>query len=116
MKLLQIVPRDGTRLYGAVVRKEADIRRSGRGTFSRAGAKRANAARWKHVRYKGSISLKPALSDVVSVEIKSPDKGDESRMLSAFLGWLDRHFGDHIRSVSIQYQEREAPKRAPKKR
>ena len=116
MKLLQIVPRDGTRLYGAMVRKEADIRKSGRGTFSRAGAKKRNAARWKHLRYKGSISLEPALSDVVSVEIKSPEKGDESRLLSAFLGWLDRHFGDHVRAVSIQYQERETPRRATKKR
>jgi hypothetical protein len=108
MKLLQIVPRDGTRLYGAMVRKEADIRKSGRGTFSRAGARRRNAARWKHIRYKGSISLEPGLSDVVTVEIKSTDKGDESRLLSAFLGWLDRHFGEHVQSVNIQYQEASA--------
>ncbi|MGO9700472.1 MAG: hypothetical protein ACLPX7_14565 [Xanthobacteraceae bacterium] len=104
MKLLQIVPRDGTRLYGAMVKKQAEIRKSGRGTFSRAGAKRRNAARWTHVRYKGSINLEPGLSEAVEVAIKSPEPGDEARLLSSFLGWLDRHFGENLSSVNIQYQ------------
>jgi len=59
MKLLQIVPRDDTRLYGAMIRKQAEIRRSGRGTFSGARARKRNAARWTHARYKGSINLQP---------------------------------------------------------
>jgi hypothetical protein len=103
MKLLQIVPRDGTRLYGAMIKKQADIRRGGRGTFSRAGARKRNAARWTHVRYKGSINLEAGLSEAVEVAIKSPDRGDEARLLSSFLGWLDRHFGEHLSSVNIQY-------------
>jgi hypothetical protein len=41
----------------------------------------------------------------VNVEIKSPDRGDEARLLSSFLGWLDRHFGDRLSSVNIQYQQ-----------
>jgi hypothetical protein len=105
MKLLQIVPRDGTRLYGAMIKKQAEIRRAGRGTFSRAGARKRNAARWIHVRYKGSINLEPGLSEAVEVAIKSPEDGDEARLLSAFLGWLDRHFGEHLSSVNIQYQQ-----------
>jgi hypothetical protein len=104
MKVLQIVPRDGTRLYGAMIRKQAEIRRGGRGTFSRAGARKRNAARWTHVRYKGSIKLEPGLADAVKVEIKSPERGDETRLLSSFLGWLDRHFGEQVSSVNIQYQ------------
>jgi len=104
MKMLQIAPHDGTHLYGAMIRKQAEIRRTGRGTFSRAGAKRAKAARWTHVRYRGSIELKPGEADVVSARIKSPDRGDEARLLSSFLGWLDRHFGKELSSVNIQYQ------------
>jgi hypothetical protein len=104
MKVVQIMPRDGTRLYGAIVKKQADIRKSGRGTFARVGARRRNAARWSHVRYKGSINLEAGMSDAVNVEIRSPEKGDEARLLSSFLGWLDRHFGDHVASVNIQYQ------------
>jgi len=105
MKLLQIVPRGGTRLYGAMIKKQAEIRRGGRGTFSRAGARKRNAARWTHVRYKGSINLEPGLSEAVEVAIKSPERGDEARLLSSFLGWLDRHFGDRLSSVNIQYQQ-----------
>src|SRR3954453_16937007 len=106
MKVLQIVPRDGTRLYGAMVKKQAEIRKSGRGTFSRVGARKANAARWGHVRYRGSLHLKAGLADAVNVEIKSPEPGDEARLLSSFLGWVDRHFGDQVSSVNIQYQPR----------
>ncbi|MPZ56917.1 MAG: hypothetical protein GEU91_10575 [Rhizobiales bacterium] len=104
MKHLQIVPRDGQRLYGAMISKEAEIRRNGRGTFSRVGRKQRNKTRWKHAKYAGRVELESASSDLISVEIKSPDKGDESRLLSAFLGWLDRHFGDRVGSVNIQYQ------------
>jgi len=104
MKVLQIVPRNRTRLYGAMIKKQAEIRRSGRGTFSRAGSGTRNGARWTHVRYKGSIDLKPGAADVLNARIKSSDHGDEARLLSSFLGWLDRHFGEQISSVNIQYQ------------
>ena len=67
MKLLQIVPREGARLYGAMVKKQAEIRKSGRGTFSRAGAARRKRAKWTHVRYKGTIDLERGLSEAVEV-------------------------------------------------
>jgi hypothetical protein len=105
MKVLQIVPRDGTRLYGAMIKKLADIRRGGRGTFSRAGP------RWTHVRYRGSIVLKPGAADVLNARIRSPDHGDEARLLSSFLGWLDRHFGEQLSSVKIEYQHSGAGRR-----
>jgi hypothetical protein len=108
MKLLQVTPRSGKRLYGAMVRKQAEIRRGGRGTFSRVGPRRRNSVRWSHVRYKGSIRLKPGEADAVDVEIRSPDDGDEGRLLSSFLGWLDRHFGDQMSSVNIQYRQEPA--------
>ena len=105
MKLLQIVPRDGTRLYGAMIKKQAEIRRSGRGTFLRAGTRKRKAARWTHVRYKGSINLELGPSQAVEAVIKSRDRGDEARLLSSFLGWLDRHFGERLSSVNIEYRK-----------
>jgi hypothetical protein len=105
MKRLQIVPRDGSGFFGAVIKKQADIRKLGRGTFMRAsGGKRA--ARWTHLRYKGSLRLKPGADNAVEVEIKSPERGDEARLLSSFLGWMDRHFGDRLASVNIEYRRR----------
>lgn len=104
MKTLQIEPRSGTSLYGAMIRKQAEIRKAGRGTFTRSGAKKSAAAKWTHVRYKGSIDLRRGEADAVSAKIKSPDRGDEARLLSSFLGWIDRHFGKQISAVNIQYQ------------
>ena len=105
MKLLQIVPSGRTRLYSAVIKKQAEIRRSGRGTFSRALAQKRDTVRWTHVRYKGSINLQPGSSEGVEAVIRSPDRGDEARLLSSFIGWLDRHFGEHLASVNIEYRQ-----------
>ena len=102
MKLLQIVPRDGRRFFDAIVQKQADIRKNGRGTFSRTGPKRRNAARWVHAKFKGSVDLK-RVSDLVTAKVKSRVKADESKLVTAFLGWVDRHFGDKLASVTIQY-------------
>jgi hypothetical protein len=105
MKMLEILPSDRTRLYSAMIKKQAEIRRRGRGTFSRASAGKRNATRWTHLRYKGSINLAPGPSEAVAAVIRSPDRGDESRLLSSFLGWLDRHFGEHLAAVNIKYRQ-----------
>ena len=65
MKRLQILPRKQKDLYGAMIKRQDEIRRSGRGTFSRVGPKRARAAKWKHARYKGAIGLKRDASEVL---------------------------------------------------
>jgi hypothetical protein len=104
MKLLHITPRSGVRLFGAMVGKQAEIRRAGRGTFSRAKGRKRDAARWTHVRYKGSISLKRRPAEEVEASIRSSDRGDEARLLSSFLGWLDRHFGDDLSTIKIEYR------------
>jgi hypothetical protein len=105
MKTLEIFPSDRTRLFPAMIKKQAEIRRSGRGTFLRASAGKRNAARWTHIRYKGSINLEPGPSQGVEAVIRSPDRGDEARLLSSFLGWLDRHFGEHLSAVNIRYRQ-----------
>jgi hypothetical protein len=103
MKVLQIVPRDGRRFYDSVVRKQDDIHRNGRGTFSRKGPKRRNAAHWVHAKFTGSVDL-ARTENVVTAKIKSRNKTDESKLCTAFLGWVDRHFGDDLASVTIQYR------------
>jgi hypothetical protein len=105
VKLLHITPRSGTRLYGAMLSKQAEIRRAGRGTFSRAKGRKRDAAKWTHVRYKGSISLRYRPPDKVEAVIRSSDRGDEARLLSSFLGWLDRHFGENLSVIKIDYRQ-----------
>jgi hypothetical protein len=105
MKLLRITSRDDTHLYGAMIRKQAEIRRTGRGTFLRARARKRNATKWTHVRYKGSVQLEPGPSKAVEAVIRSSDRGDEARLLSSFLGWLDRHFGERLSTIGIEYRK-----------
>ena len=102
MKIVQIVPRGKVRLFGAIVKKEADIRKNDRGTFYRAGRGTQHAAKWNHKRYKGSVSLRHGDDETVTAQVRSPDQ--EWQMLSAFLGWLNRHFGDRVTAVTIQYR------------
>ena len=113
MKPLRVISRDGTHLYGAMNRKQAEIRRNGRGTFMRAKARKRNAAKWTHVRYKGSISFEPSSPEAVEVTIQSPDRGDEARLLSSFLGWLDRHFGKQLSTIKIDYRQAAASRGHP---
>jgi hypothetical protein len=109
MKMLQIEPRGGTHLYGAMIQEAGrDPARRTRDLLPCRGAQTRRRARWTHVRYKGSVALEPGASDAVNVEIKSPERGDEARLLSSFLGWLDRHFSDQLSSVSILYAQRSA--------
>ena len=56
MKVVEIVPRERTRLYGMLVAKEAAIRKGGRGTYVRVGRKTKYATRWKHRNYRGSAA------------------------------------------------------------
>jgi hypothetical protein len=104
MKLVQIVPREKNRLYGAMVKKEADIRRRGLGTFHRAGGKKRDEAKWRHAKHRGWIKLRRGLSEVVTAEMQTTAPDQEWQLLSAFLGWVDRHFGDQLLAVNIQYR------------
>jgi len=103
MKIVQVVPRQKARLYDNLIKREAAIRENGRGTFFRVGPKRQKSAKWQHRRYKGSVTLERALADGVSAKIRSASDGDW-QMLSAFLGFVDRHCGDQVSAITIEYR------------
>ena len=77
MKLLQIVPRDGRRFYDAIVRKQDDIRKNGRGTFSRRGRKRTQRGPLGAREIHGSVDLE-RVANLVTAKVKSRGKVDES--------------------------------------
>jgi hypothetical protein len=70
MKVVEIVPRERTRLYGMLVAKEAAIRKGGRGTYVRVGRKTQDSTRWKHRNYRGSVQLKRGASEVVTAKVR----------------------------------------------
>jgi|SRR5690348_1482823 len=103
---MQIIPKRGYRLYGTIVKKEVDLQKRGRGTFFRSGSKTKNAAKWSHKNYKGWIWIERGLGEVVIAELRSrATPQDEWQLLHSFLGFLDRHFGNKIESINIQYSK-----------
>ena len=104
MKIVEIVPRERTRLYGTLVAKEAAIRKGGRGTYVRVGRKQQGAAQWKHRNYKGSVHLRRGPSEVVTAKVRATTAEDERKLLSSFLGFVDRHSGDQVASITIRYE------------
>jgi hypothetical protein len=104
MRLIQIIPRKGFRLYGAIVKKEVDLFKKGKGTFFRSSAKVKDAAKWSHKSYNGWIWIGRSLGEVVVAELQSKAASqDEWQLFHAFLGFLDRHFADKIEAINVQY-------------
>jgi hypothetical protein len=103
MKIVEITPRKKSPLYGGLVKREAAIRKNGRGTFSRKGPARAGAATWSHKRFKGSVRLTHEGTELVRAKIRSRTPEDEGSLLKAFLGFVDRHFGDEVATITIHY-------------
>lgn len=104
MKLVEITPRQKTRLYAALTKKEADIRSRGRGTFFRVGRKAQAKAEWKHKKFKGSIQLTRGEAETVTARVRSSKLEEERQLLSSFLGFVDRHCGEGVSSIRIEYR------------
>ena len=104
MKTVEIAPRKKLPLYGNLIKREAEIRRNGRGTFSRKGPRRAGTTTWGHKRFKGTVSLKRGDAELVSARIRSATPEDEGSLLKAFLGFVDRHCGNQVATITIHYQ------------
>ena len=104
MKLVEIVPRERARLYGTLVAREAAIRKKGRGTYMRVGRKTSDAARWRHKMYRGTVQLKRGPSEVVTARIRATTPEEERRLLSSFLGFVDRHSDDQVATITIRYE------------
>jgi hypothetical protein len=104
MKLVEITPRHRTRLYTALVNKEAEIRGRGRGTFFRVGRKARAKAEWKHKKFHGSVRLARGESDSVTARVRSSKLEEERQLLSSFLGFVDRHCGEDVSTIMIEYR------------
>jgi hypothetical protein len=104
MKVIEIVPRHRAHLYGTLVAKEASIRKGGRGTYVRVGRKLSNSTRWKHKMYGGSVQLKRDPSETINAKIRAATPENERKLLSSFLGFVDRHSKDQVATITIHYR------------
>lgn len=100
MKVLLVTPRadSDVKLAPELARTERRLR--GRGTTF----VRAAAGRWKHVNYTGQVRFAPAPGGILVVELRTRRQEHEWQLLQSFIGYLDRHLGEHIESVTISYR------------
>ncbi len=100
MKILQVVPRAGTRAKLKTSLKSTERHLRGPHTTFQ----RVREGRWKHVKYPGWISWDDSPGGLLVAEIQTKVRDHEWQMLQAFVGYLDRHLGDEIDSISIYYR------------
>ena len=104
MKIVEITPRPRARLFGTLIDKEAAIRKNGRGTYERVGRKSARAARWRHIKYGGSVQLQREESENITAKIRAAAPETERQLLASFLGFVDRHSQDKVATITIHYR------------
>lgn len=99
MKIVQVAPKSGidSKLKTLLKNKVSELR--GRPTAFH----RDRRGRWKHVKYPGWINLEETKGGLLIAEIRTKVEGTEWQLLRAFIGYLDRHLGKNIESISIYY-------------
>ena len=100
MKILQVVPNAGNKssLKALLKNKERELRGKGT-TFTR---KREGT--WVHERFAGRIHWEEARGGLLIAEIQTKEDGAGWQLLTAFIGYLDRHLSDQIASITITYR------------
>src|SRR6516162_9144702 len=65
---------------------------------------REKDGRWKHVKYPGWIQWDDAPGGLLIAEIRTKVQDHEWQIMEAFIGYLDRHLGEQIDSISVYYR------------
>lgn len=100
MKTVQVVPKSGIHEKLKTLLKDTERHLRGPHTTF----KRVREGRWKHVKYPGWIQWDQASEGLLVAEIQTKVKDHEWQMLPAFIGYLDRHLGEQIDSISVYYR------------
>jgi hypothetical protein len=100
MKILQVVPRPDTPSKLKSLLKKQEIKLRGTATTFY----RQKEGRWKHVKYSGWINWDEAPGGILVAEIQSKVEGTDWQLLQSFVGYLERHLGKHIESITIYFR------------
>ena len=100
MKIVQVIPKAGLNAKLKALLKATERQLRGPHTTF----EREKEGRWKHVRYPGWIQWDDTAGGLLVAEVRTRVRDHEWQILEAFIGYLDRHLGDHIESISIHYR------------
>jgi hypothetical protein len=66
--------------------------------------KRSRNLRAGRAQFKGTLDLNRGDSDAVTAKVRAATPEDERKLLSSFLGFVDRHAGDQVTTITIHYR------------
>lgn len=100
MKLIQVNPKmdNEQSVYSALNAKERSLRHKVT-SFSKAGKNK-----WKHIKFHGRVTITNAPENILFAKVQSKSPADEAKLFEAFIGYLTRHCGSLIYSLTIYYQ------------
>ena len=100
MKVVCVIPRsDSKESLKSLLKKKERALRGTSTAFSR-----SREGRWVHVKYPGWINWDEGMGGILLAEIHTKIEGTEWQLLQAFVGYLDRHLGDNIDSITVTYR------------
>jgi len=101
MKVIQIVPLADDKPTLKTILKNTERELRGRGTTF----KRQREGRWVHIKYPGWINWDLAKGGIIVAEVRSKIPKSEWQLLQAFIGYVDRHIGQYVKSINIIYRQ-----------
>ena len=99
MKLIQANPKsDNERtIISTLNSKEKLIRDKGTSFYKEKG-------KWKHVKFNGWVTITEAPNNILFAKIQSKIPAQEAKIFEAFVGYITRHCGHLIDSLTIYYR------------
>lgn len=99
MKLLSVVPVQlGRPNLGTLLDETERGLRGSSTTFIR-----RKKRHWVHAKYPGWITWDVSKGSLLTAQVRSKKLDSEWQLLQAFIGYLNRHLGEHIDSITILY-------------
>ncbi|MGQ0658951.1 MAG: hypothetical protein ACT4NU_12835 [Chromatiales bacterium] len=101
MKIIQVIPVANDKPTLTTLLKETERKLRGKGTT----LLREKEGRWVHTKYPGWINWDLGKGGVLMAEIQSKKQNAEWQLLQSFIGYIDRHLGDHVQAIIITYMD-----------
>jgi hypothetical protein len=100
MKLIQANPKSDNKqtIISALNAKERSLR--GKGT----SFTKSNKNKWKHVKFNGWVTVTNAPENILFAKVQSKSTIVEGKLFEAFIGYLTRHCGELIDTLTVYYR------------
>ncbi len=99
MKVVSVVPLELRKPTLGTLLEQTERRLRGKGTT----LLRRGRRRFVHAKYPGWIHWEVSRGGILVAEVRSKKNDAEWQLLQSFIGYLDRHLGKHIDTISILY-------------